>query len=264
MAEMKSIQKRADLNSQVRDYWNKNVFNWKIASAETGSEEFFRETERYRFAKLEYLERRVDFGGFAGKRLLDVGCGLGNDLSRFVGGGALGTGIDISPVAIELSKKNFQHRKLKADFYLMDGEQMTFDDCSFDVVYCHTVLHFTPNPEAMIEQIYRVLKPGGLAIIMTINRYSWLYFLHRLAKLKIDYLDAPVFNKYSIGEFEDMLSSFDELDIVVERFPVPTEVHTGLKALIYNKVFVGFFNALPRSLTRRTGYHLLAFATREQ
>lgn len=248
------------MKNMVQEYWDRNVSNWKIASTPVGSEDFFKEIEHYRFAKLNYLPRRVNFSGFADKRLLDVGCGLGNDLSRFVSGGAEGVGIDISPTAIELARKNFEYRNLSAEFIQMDGEKMSFEDNRFDVVYCHTVLHFTPDPDALVQEIYRVLKPGGQAILMTINRHSWLYFLHRLAKLKIDYMDAPVFNKYTYDEFEKMLSPFDHVEMITERFPVKTEVHSGIKATIYNKFFVDLYNALPKKLIGKTGYHLLAFA----
>ena len=196
--------------------------------------------------------------------VLDTGCGLGTDLSRFVSGGAIGTGIDISPAAIKLARQNFEYRNLSAEFLNMDGENMSFEDNSFDIVYCHTVLHFTPDPEAMIREIYRVLKPGGHAILMTINRHSWLYFLHRMAKLKIDYMDAPVFHKYTYNEFREMLSPFDRAEIIVERFPVRTEVHHGIKATIYNKFFVDVYNSLPKKLTGKTGYHLLAFAYKDK
>ncbi len=248
------------MKKRVQEYWDRNVSNWKIAKSPAGTEAFFREVEDYRFSKLSYLAKRVDFSGYAGKRVLDVGCGLGNDLSRFVSGGSEGVGIDISPIAIQLSKKNFEYRNLSAEIVEMDGENMSFEDSSFDVVYCHTVLHFTPNPEALVQEIYRVLNPGGLAILMTINRHSWLYALHRLAKLKIDYMDAPVFNKYTYGEFERMLSSFDNLEVIVERFPVRTKVHSGIKAFIYNSLFVNVYNSLPRKIIGKTGYHLLAFA----
>lgn len=251
-------------NEAVRAYWNEHVFDWKIATHDVGSEAFFLELERYRFEKLEYLARCVNFNGYANLNLLDVGCGLGNDTSRFALGGALITGIDISPHAIELSQENFTHRGLTGDFEVMDGENMSFADNSFDVIYCHTVFHFTHSPQKMVDEIQRVLKPGGTAILMTINRHSWLFFLHKLLKLEIDYLDSPVFKPFSYGEYADMLSVFDQVDIVVERFPVPTEVHRGLKAWVYNKLFVGFYNALPKYVTRKTGYHFLAFVKKKR
>ena len=97
---------------------------------------------------------------------------------------------------------------------------------------------------------------------MAINRKSWLYVLHKLAGVKIDYLDSPVFDPFDYDRFERSFAAFDRAEIIVERFPVRTEVHKGLKSTIYNTVFVDFYNALPKALTGKTGYHLLAFASK--
>ena len=97
---------------------------------------------------------------------------------------------------------------------------------------------------------------------MTVNRRSWLNFMHRLLKVKIDHLDSPIFYMYSIQEFRDLLSPFQDIQIIPERFPVRTKVHGGMKGKLYNSLFVDSFNALPRSWVRKTGHHLMAFATK--
>jgi hypothetical protein len=83
--------------------------------------------------------------------------------------------------------------------------------------------------------------------------------LRRVMKIEVDHLDSPVFYTYTIAEFEQMLSAFPEVRIVPHRFPVRTRVHEGLKARVYNVLFVDFFNALPRSWVRNTGHHLIAY-----
>jgi ubiquinone/menaquinone biosynthesis C-methylase UbiE len=191
-----------------------------------------------------------------------VGCGVGNDLTRFAKGQAHVVGIDLAQHSIDLAETNFAQRGLTGDFAVMNGEAMRFDDDTFDAVYCHTVLHFTPNPAAMIQEIHRVLKPGGQAIVMTVNRYSWLNLMHRLAKIEIDHLDAPIFYQYTHNQFRRLLQPFAEIQIVAERFPVPTQVHEGWKDKVYNDRFVGLFNRLPRRWVTRSGHHLLAFATK--
>jgi 2-polyprenyl-3-methyl-5-hydroxy-6-metoxy-1,4-benzoquinol methylase len=246
----------------VRAYWDNHVHDWKVARSPAGSQEFFEEIEAYRFEKLHYLPRRVDFSGYAGQRVLDVGCGVGNDLARFAKGGANVVGIDLAQHSIDLARKNFEQRGLAGEFAVMNGESMRFDDDAFDVVYCHTVLHFTPDPAAMVHEIYRVLKPGGQAIIMTVNRRSWLNVMHRLMKVEIDHLDAPVFYQYTYQQFRRLLQPFYKVNIVCERFPVPTKVHEGWKAKMYNGVFVGSFNRLPRRWVEGSGHHLLAFTTK--
>jgi ubiquinone/menaquinone biosynthesis C-methylase UbiE len=248
---------------QVRSFWNNHIHDWKVARSEPGTKAFFEEIEAYRFEKLSYLPQLVDFSGYAGQEILDVGCGVGNDLSRFAKSGSQVTGIDLAEHSIELARNNFRQRGLKGQLLLMDGEQMEFSDASFDMIYCHTVLHFTPNPAQMVREIYRVLKPGGRAILMTVNRHSWLNLMHRLFKVEIDHLDAPVFYKFTIREFRALLEPFGSVEIVPERFPVRTKVHRGLKAKLYNTLFVDLFNALPRAWVRCTGHHLMAFANKE-
>ncbi|MCC2662105.1 MAG: ubiG 2 [Rhodospirillales bacterium] len=247
---------------QVRQYWNNHIHDWKVAQSEVGSQAFFEEIEEYRFEKLNYLPRLVDFDGYRGKRVLDVGCGVGNDLARFAKGGAEVVGIDLAETSIDLARRNFRQRGLAGEFQIMNGERMDFPDDSFDLVYCHTVLHFTPHPERMVQEIHRVLRAGGHAIVMTVNRRSWLNLLHKVMKVEIDHLDAPKFHQFSAGEFRDLLSPFASVTIVAERFPVRTKVHGGLKARLYNRWFVDLFNALPRHWVRRSGHHLLAFAAK--
>ncbi len=244
----------------VREYWNAHVTDWPITDREPGSPAFFAETEAYRFEKLDYLDRVVGYGDHAGEAVLDVGCGLGNDTARFARSGAKVTGIDIAPRAIELARANFAQRGLDGRFLLMDGEAMGFDDGSFDFVYCHTVLHFTPHPERMIEEIHRVLKPGGTALLMAVNRRSWMRLMHRLAKVEIDHLKAPTFHWLGRAELEAMARPFARTRVVVERFPVRTKIHRGLKARLFNTLFVDLFNALPRGWVGGTGHHLLVFA----
>jgi SAM-dependent methyltransferase len=249
----------SDSLDAVRQYWDEHVHEWKIARHAPGTPEFFAETEAYRFEKLHYLPRLVDFEGYRNQRLLDVGCGLGNDLARFACGGALVTGVDISPRAVEFAKANFSQRQLDGRFHVMSGESLDFCNEAFDVVYCHTVLHFTPKPHRMVAEIGRVLKPGGRAILMTVNSRSWLFLLQRIMKVDIDYPDSPVFHRFTIGEFRQLLSPFSSVKIVPERFPVATKVHVGTKARLFNALFVGAFNSLPRTLVRPLGHHLIAF-----
>ena len=65
--------------------------------------------------------------------------------------------------------------------------------------------------------------------------------------------------KYSASELRALLAGFADVRIVEERFPVKSRLHRGWKGVLFNTFFVGTFNALPRSLVRRFGWHLLAF-----
>ena len=246
----------------VREYWNEHVHDWKIARNPPGTREFFEEIEEYRFEKLHYLLKLIDYAGYRGQKVLDVGCGVANDSARFAKGGALVTGVDISPKAVAFSRENFAQRGLPGEFHVMNGEKLDLPDNSYDLVYCHTVMHFTPHPDRMARELYRVTKPGGKAIVMTVNRRSWLIGMHALMKIEIDHLDSPVIHRHTASQLKNFLHDFREVRVVPERFPVATKVHKGAKAFLYNSLFVGTFNALPKAIVRNTGHHLIAFCTK--
>lgn len=252
------------LSEEVRDYWDENIHDLEIASSPVGSMNFFRELDEYRFNKLRYLPRLVSFDGYRGRRLLEIGCGAGVDLTRFAVGGANVTGIDLAPRAIKLAMQNFAHRNLTGDFSVMDGEEMGFPNDCFDVVYAHGVLQYTANPGKLVKKIIRVLRPGAEALMMVYNKYSWLHVLSKLTRVPVEHQDAPAFRLYSISEFKKLLRPFSTARIIPERFPVATSLHHGLKAIIYNRVFVNIFNALPPMIVRPFGWHLMAFVGKSQ
>jgi ubiquinone/menaquinone biosynthesis C-methylase UbiE len=247
------------LLERVQRYWNERIHDLEMTQNTPGTREFFADLDEYRFDKLRYLPRLVDFEGYRGRRLLEVGCGIGTDLVRFARGGAVVTGVDLSETALELARRNALHAGVEMDLKLANGEALPFDDASFDVVYGHGVLQYTAEPRLMVEECRRVLKPDGEAIFMVYNRVSWLNAVSKVMRVDLEHADAPVLRKYSIGEYRELLSGFASVRIVPERFPVKTRLHGGWKGVAYNRVFVAAFEALPRAWVRPFGWHLMAF-----
>lgn len=245
--------------ADVREYWNRHIHDLEITRYPVGSPGFFADLDQYHFEKLHHLPRLVTFDGYRGRRVLEVGCGAGTDLVRFAKGGAIVSGIDLSPSAVALARQNFEQHGLPADLREADGERLPFGDNSFDVVYAHGVVQYTSRPQALVDECRRVLKPGGEAVFQVYNRISWLNALSKVMKVPLEHDDAPVLLKYSTAEFRNLLKEFRDVRIVEERFPVKSRLHGGWKGTIFNTFFVGTFNALPRSLVRRFGWHLLAF-----
>lgn len=248
--------------SQITTYWDEHIHDLAITTHPVGTPGFFRQLEQYRYDKLNYLPRLVDFSSYDGKSLLEVGCGAGIDLVHFARAGATVTGIDLSTTAIDLARRNIEQNGLNADLRVMNGESMQFPDDNFDVVYAHGVLQYTADAEKMVAEIYRVLKPSGAAILMVYNRNSWLNLMRAVTKVPLEHEDAPVLKKFSMGELEKLLSPFQKYRIIPERFPVKTKLHSGWKARLFNDVFVGTFNLMPKALVRPLGWHLMAFATK--
>ncbi len=252
----------ADLTSRVRTYWNERIHDLEITRHPVGSPGFFADLDQYHFDKLHHLLRLIDFDGYRGRRVLDVGCGAGVDLVRFARGGARVTGLDLADAATTLARQNLALQHLQAALLVANGEALPFPDGAFELVYAHGVVQYTGGDRNLVEECHRVLKPGGQAIFQVYNRLSWLNALSKVMKVGLEHEDAPVLRTYSAGQFRRVLSGFREVRIVPERFPVKSRLHGGWKGALYNSVFVGAFNALPRPLVRRFGWHLLAFCTK--
>lgn len=114
-----------------------------------------------------------DGGIRSGSRVLDVGCGdaaltglVANKL------GARVTGVDTVPLSIELAKAEFAKRHLAGEFALIDGYEYPFDDASFDAVVCSDVIEHVLDPTALLKEMWRVLAPGGMAVLTTPVRYT--------------------------------------------------------------------------------------------
>jgi len=243
----------------VRDYWNRHIHDLDVTTHPVGSRGFFADLDQYHFEKLHHLLRLVAFDGYRGRSVLEVGCGAGVDLARFARGGAEVTGVDLASSAIALARANFQQQGLAGTFEVADGERLPFPDNCFDLVYAHGVVQYTADPARLVEECRRVLKPDAEAVFQVYNRISWLNALSKLMSVGLEHADAPVLLTFSIGEFRRLLAGFSDVKIVPERFPVKSRLHGGWKGMLYNGVFVGAFNTLPRPLVRRFGWHLLAF-----
>ena len=247
---------------EVRAYWQQHIHDLEITRHPVGSRGFFDDLDQYHFEKLHHLLELVDFDGWRGRDVLEVGCGAGVDLARFAKGGARVTGVDLTTSAIELARTNFAQQGLGGQFEVADGEHLPFADNSFDLVFAHGVVQYTADPQQLVNECHRVLKPGGQAVFQVYNRVSWLNALSKLMKVGLEHDDAPVLLKFSAGEFRRLLRPFRDVRLVPERFPVKSRLHGGWKGAVYNGLFVNTFNALPRGLVRRYGWHLLAFCTK--
>ncbi len=247
----------------IRKFWDEFVYDDVKAAQNPGStKEFFAELEAHRCQRLEYLPQIVDFAAYRGKHVLEIGCRIGLDLARFAKNGAIVTGIDLAESAIETARQYFALNNLKGDFLVMNGEDVHFEDQSFDLVYAYGVVQYTSNPERMVGEMHRVLRVGAEAILMAYNRYSWLTLLSKLSGRDLAHEEAPAFEPYSIDQFHRLLDSFSRVEIHPERFPVRTRLHKGLVARLYYTFFVGAFNFLPRSWVRPFGAHLIVKAKR--
>jgi ubiquinone/menaquinone biosynthesis C-methylase UbiE len=143
-----------------------------------GTLEYFESIERDRYGSYApWMPEAIGFARYGGKKVLEVGGGLGTDLAQFAKAGAIVTDFDLAEGHLELAKRNFAARGLRGEFLLGDAERLSLPDGSFDVVYSFGVIHHTPHTQQVVDQIHRVLKPGGEAIVMVYAKHSWNYWV---------------------------------------------------------------------------------------
>jgi ubiquinone/menaquinone biosynthesis C-methylase UbiE len=164
-----------NLKERVRAFWQANPCGVKFADAAPGTRHFYELVEAHRYTKEWHIPAAADFAGANGLKVLEVGCGLGTDGAQFAEAGADYTGVDLTEAAVELARKRFELFGLPGRFQTEDAENLAFADDSFDLVYSHGVLHHTPETGKAIQEVHRVLRPGGRAMVMLYHRDSYNY-----------------------------------------------------------------------------------------
>lgn len=242
----------------IREFWNRNVnqFN-QLNRDDVGTRDFYDAAEKLRYAYHYHLPPLFDriAGEFPNGKLLEVGCSMGNDTIQFARRGMRVTGVDITPVAIDLIRQRFELYSLTGDFRVADAEALPFEDNTFDVVYSFGVLHHTPNTAGSIEEVRRVLKPSGKAHIMLYNTFSLNWLAHRLTGIPFDGSKkdpCPVEKSYLPWQTREFFKNYRSVHLRVDYL-----YGTGWGAL--NRVMP---KALHRALGRVIGWHLMIEAAK--
>ena len=123
---------------QVRDYWNNRPCNLRHSRSTIGTREYFDEVEARRYANEPHNYTFPEFDRWKGKRVLEIGCGIGTDAVNFARAGANYTGIDLSSESIKLAKQRFEVFGLTGEFFEANAEELNdvFDPHEkFDLIH---------------------------------------------------------------------------------------------------------------------------------
>ena len=190
----------------VRQYWDSHLNLTQFLGSRQvveGSDEFWRLIEssilRHDYRQALFQRYRSEC---TGSKLLEIGFGLGIELAKLGKLGFSVTGIDPSPNAVRLCNEYLSRQNVDGRALVQNAEKMDFADGTFDAVYSSGVLQHTPDQHSAIDEIWRVLKPGGNILIILYHRHSWFYLLQRLSHVNIEFASevAPIINTYlSIG-----------------------------------------------------------------
>ena len=164
-----------DLEETIIKYWDAQPCNIKHGSSPLGSLEFFREQSQKRYRVESHIKDFAQFESYRGKRVLEVGCGIGADAAEFARHGADYVGIDISAESVKLAKQRFEVENLPGNFYVHNGIDDLRKFGNFDLVYTFGVVHHYINEDRIINNIHDVLSPNGELKMMVYAKHSWKY-----------------------------------------------------------------------------------------
>ena len=214
------------LKTQVRDFWDDASCGEVYATGQS-DKSYYDSHSKARYDLEPYLHEFAGFQEGQGKDVLEIGVGMGADHIKWAESRPKSlTGIDLTPRAIEHTKKRLSTYGLRSEVRVADAEQLPFADNSFDLVYSWGVLHHSPNTPEAISEVLRVLRPKGIARIMIYQKYSitgsMLWFRYALlagrlfqplAEIYAEHLESPGTKAYSAKEAGEMFDGYSDVSI---------------------------------------------------
>jgi ubiquinone/menaquinone biosynthesis C-methylase UbiE len=220
---------RATINDEVRSYWEDRPCGTStsaVGAADQLTQEWFDRIERSRYFDEPFIPEVAQFRRHRGRRVLEVGVGAGTDHLQFARAGAICHGVDLTQAAINLTSRRLEVEGLASDLRRVDAEELPFDDDAFDVVYSWGVIHHSDKPKRIVEEIHRVLRPGGEVIAMMYKRRSLytlrLWVRHALLRGKPwmsfadvlwNHMESVGTKGYTYSELRALFGQFEQLSL---------------------------------------------------
>jgi len=265
----------------VREYWNRRPCNLRHSPAPVGSKQYFDEVEARKYFVEPHIPGFAQHSRWAGKRVLEIGCGLGTDTINFARAGARVTAIDLSPASLDLARRRAEVFGLddRIQFVEADAERLAdyVEPAPYDLIYSFGVIHHSPQPSRILNQVRRhFAHPQTELKLMVYHHVSWkvlaiLFGEAHGAFWRLDEAVArnseaqtgcPVTYTYSRRSVRQLLADggFAAEEIFVDHiFPYRVSDYVQYR---YVKTFPFRFlpNVAMRTLERTLGWHLCVTA----
>jgi len=263
--------------ARVRDYWDNRPCNIRHSTAPVGTKEYFDGVEARKYFVEYHIPGFAEFARWRRKKVLEIGCGIGTDTINFARAGANVTTVDLSEQSMELARRRAAIFGLeeRIRFCLGDAEQLRefVPTEPYDLIYSFGVIHHTPHPDAVLEQLRKYTRAGTAIKIMVYHRRSWKVAWMLAAEGKGQFwklkevvaknseaqTGCPVTYTYTRREGRALLErhGFRVTEVRAEHI-FPYRIQDYVK---YRYIKEWYFRGMPqplfRWLERRFGWHLL-------
>ena len=263
--------------ADVRRYWDARPCNIRHSPKPVGSKEYFDEVEARKYFVEPHIPGFAEFERWRGKRVLEVGCGIGTDSINFARAGAELTAVDLSHESLRIAEQRAGTMGLadRIRFVEANAEEVasSLEGEQFDLVYSFGVVHHTPHPERALAQMRQLAAPGATLKLMVYHRRSWKVFWilatqehgrfwnaeERIAKHAEAQIGCPVAFTYTRSEGRELVerAGFQVRDVRAEHvFPYRVRDYVD-----HRYVKEPYFRLMPATVFRRFerafGWHLL-------
>lgn len=264
---------------EVKNYWNARPCNIRHSTAEIGTKEYFDQVEWRKYFVEPHIPDFAEFEKWRGKKVLEIGCGIGTDTMNFARAGADVTSVDLSSASLELAKKRAEVFGFsdKIKFFEANAERLSdyIEPQKYDLVYSFGVIHHSPHPEKIIQQIHENFVQSGTTLkLMVYYRYSWkvLWMLLQekgkfwkldeiIAKHSEAQTGCPVTYSYSKNTIENLIGKEFEIQEKLVDHIFPYQIPKYVK-YEYEKEW--YWRMLPdklfRAIEKKYGWHLCVTA----
>ncbi|MFN5516617.1 MAG: class I SAM-dependent methyltransferase [Cyanobacteriota bacterium] len=221
----------------TKNHWSESPCGSNYSGSEPYTEKYFNEIESHRYETHPWILKSIESFDIKNKKVLEIGLGVGTDHLNLARQGAEMYGIDLTKKCVEVTGNRLKIFGLQSYLVNGDAENLPFEEEVFDFVYSFGVIHHSPDTQKIIDEVHRVLKPGGKCFITVYNKNSiffwWTTYLYnflwkksykkRTLTQQISLIEYPnnsedmIIRLYNPNEFRVMFSSFSTIKCYVKQ-----------------------------------------------
>jgi len=207
-----TVAEKNETKKAIRTFWGNRPCGSVASAQPKNSRPYFAETEAERFRlhtnwDQPFLKEAIGYSKYTGKKMLEIGCGIGVDSIQWRRAGNHVVNLDYNLPSVSITRERYRSEGLDGQFLNGDAENLPFPNEEFDLIYSFGVLHHTPDTQKTIDEVHRCLRPGGKAIIMLYYKWSALIFGHTI--LGYGVRQGKLLKTRSIGK---LISNYTEWD----------------------------------------------------